>query len=156
MRWTRGVDTDLFRQSNLAAWCIVPFDKAKRTPEQRAAMLEDLAIRQFVYDYRAEHIPQWDEEMEALKRHGINLLGWWFPGSLSPEATKALELFRRHQFKPQLWVSGGGGSIAGVPPEEQARRVAAEVRRLTPVAEAARADGLAVGDEDEGGGGRGG
>ncbi len=142
---TARVDTELFRQSNLAAWCIVPFDKAKRTPEQRAAMLEELAIRQFVYDYRAEHIPQWDEEMEALKRHSINLLGWWFPGSLSPDATKALELFRRHNFKPQLWVSGGGGSISGVPPEEQTRRVAAEVRRLTPIAEAAKADGLTVG-----------
>lgn len=30
---------DLFRDSNLAAWCIVPFDKAKRFPEQRAEML---------------------------------------------------------------------------------------------------------------------
>ena len=136
---------DLFRQSNLAAWCIVPFDKSKRSPEQRAAMLEELGIRQFVYDYRAEHIPQWDEEMEALKRHGITLLGWWFPGSLSPDANKALDLFRRHNLKPQLWVSGGGGSLERIPAEEQARRVANEVRRLTPIAEAAKADGLTVG-----------
>ena len=55
----------VFRQDNLAAWCIVPFDKAKRTPEQRASMLEKLAIRHFVYDYRAEHVPQWDDEMAA-------------------------------------------------------------------------------------------
>ncbi len=135
----------LFRQSNLAAWCIVPFDKAKRTPEQRAAMLEKLEIRQFVYDYRAEHIPQWDEEMEALKRHRVSLLGWWFPGALNADALKALELFRRHNVKPQLWVSGGGGSLEGISSEEQAKRVAGDVKRIKPIADAAKADGLKVG-----------
>ncbi|MEI7775610.1 MAG: hypothetical protein WCK17_12645, partial [Verrucomicrobiota bacterium] len=35
---------DLFRRPNLAAWCIVPFDKAKRNPEQRAEMLERLGF----------------------------------------------------------------------------------------------------------------
>jgi glucose dehydrogenase len=135
----------VFRQDNLAAWCIVPFDKAKRTPEQRASMLEKLAIRHFVYDYRAEHVPQWDDEMAAIKRHHVNLLGWWFPGSLSADALNALDLFRRHQVKPQLWVSGGGGAIDPGSPEEQERRIAGEVKRLKPIADAAKADGLKVG-----------
>lgn len=138
-------ESGVFRGSNLAAWCIVPFDRAKRTPEERAAMLEKIGIKNFVYDYRAEHVKEWDEEMEALKRHHIHLLGWWFPGSLSADAIKALELFRRHGMKPQLWVSGGGGAIDGVSSEEQGRRVANEVRRLKPIADAAKADGLKVG-----------
>ena len=33
-----GQAADLFEKPNLAAWCIVPFDSQKRTPEQRAAM----------------------------------------------------------------------------------------------------------------------
>ncbi|RFC46081.1 MAG: Glucose dehydrogenase/Glucose dehydrogenase/Glucose dehydrogenase [Verrucomicrobia bacterium] len=136
---------ELFRSSNLAAWCIVPFDKGKRNPEQRAEMLEKLGFSKFVYDYRKEHILEWDAEMEALKRHHVDLTGWWFPGSLNPEALTALELFRKHHFKPQLWVSGGGGSLKADSAEEQARRVANEVRRLKPIAEAARADGLTVG-----------
>ncbi len=136
---------DLFAPGNLAAWCIVPFDKAKRSPEERAAMLQELGFTKFVYDYRAEHVPEWDRELEALKRHNVQLLGWWFPGSLNPDALKALELFRKHNVKPQLWVSGGGGSLAAGSPEEQARRVAAELKRLRPIADAAKADGLKVG-----------
>jgi hypothetical protein len=141
----------VFDQSNLAAWCIVPFDRAKRTPEQRAAMLEKIGVKHFVYDYRAEHVKEWDDEMEALKRHNIHLLGWWFPGSLSPDALKALELFRRHGVKPQLWVSGGGAPLEPGAVEEQARRVANEVRRIKPIADAAKADGLTVGLYNHGG-----
>ncbi len=69
----------LFDKSNLAAWCIVPFDAGKRGPEERAAMLEKMGVKKFVYDYRKEHIPQWDDELNALKKHHIELMGWWFP-----------------------------------------------------------------------------
>ena len=63
----------LFARTNLVAWCIVPFDARKRGPEERAAMLERLGLKKFAYDYRAEHIPTFDAEMEALRRHGIEL-----------------------------------------------------------------------------------
>ena len=58
-------------RENLVAWCIVPFDSKKRAPEERAAMLERLGFRHFAYDWRAEHIPTFDAEIDALKRHGI-------------------------------------------------------------------------------------
>src|SRR5215471_20939848 len=60
-------DYDLFARTNLFAWCIVPFDARKRGPEDRAAMLEKLGFRLFAYDYRAEHVPSFDAEMEALQ-----------------------------------------------------------------------------------------
>src|SRR4051795_11843134 len=75
----------LFARDNLIAWCIVPFDSKKRGPEERAAMLERLGFKLFAYDYRAEHIPTFDAEMEALKRHGITLLAWWFPTTMNDE-----------------------------------------------------------------------
>src|SRR5690348_8317118 len=56
----------LFARDNLIAWCIVPFDSKKRGPEERAAMLERLGFRHFAYDWRAEHIPTFDAEIEAL------------------------------------------------------------------------------------------
>ena len=71
----------LFARENLVAWCIVPFDAKKRGPEERAAMLKRLGFSKFAYDYRAEHIPTFDAEMEALKKHGIELTAWWFPGN---------------------------------------------------------------------------
>src|SRR5262249_49143496 len=76
----------LFAQDNLVAWCIVPFDGKKRSPEDRAAMLKGLSFTKFAYDYRAEHVPSFDAEMEALKKQGITLTAWWFPQTLNAEA----------------------------------------------------------------------
>ncbi len=77
--------------------------------------------------------------MAALKRHHIELLGWWFPSSLNAEATTALELFRKYNVKPQIWIPGGGGSLKAESPDEQSRRGANEVRRIEPIAKAAKA-----------------
>ena len=146
-----GGGGDVFDRSNLAAWCIVPFDAKKRGPEERAAMLEKMGLGKLVYDYRKEHIAQWDEELAALKRHGIELLGWWFPGSLNEEAKGALELFQRHGVRPQLWVSGGGGA-AGVKDEaEQKGRIEKEAARFKAICEAAAPLGCKVGIYNHGG-----
>src|SRR5437868_15309238 len=91
----------LFARDNLVAWCIVPFDAKKRGPEERAAMLEKLGFRHFAYDWRAEHIPSFDAEVEALKRHKIALDAFWFPASLDADARKILDLLRRHKIKTQ-------------------------------------------------------
>ncbi|WP_395746432.1 DUF6797 domain-containing protein [Prosthecobacter sp.] len=135
---------DLFEKSNLAAWCIVPFDKAKRGPEERAAMLEKMGVKKLVYDYRKEHIPQWDDELNALKKHHIELMGWWFPTTLNDEAKQTLELFKRHNVHPQLWVNGHGGSIQVKDEADQQARIAKEVARLQPICEAAAPLGCQV------------
>ncbi len=140
---------DLFDQGNLFAWCIVPFDGKKRGPEERAAMLERLGIRALAYDYRAEHVPQFDEEVEALSRHGIRLLAWWFPQTLDAEAQRILEVLRRHEIKAQLWVSGGGEEVHGE--REQRARVEEEASRVRPIAKAAAAIGCTVGLYNHGG-----
>ncbi|MEN3942330.1 LamG-like jellyroll fold domain-containing protein [Prosthecobacter sp. SYSU 5D2] len=143
--WTALPAAEVFDRGNLAAWCIVPFDAKKRGPEERAAMLEKMGVRKFVYDYRAEHIPQWDEELTALKKHGIELFGWWFPTTYNDVAKQTLELFKRHGVKPQLWVNGNGGPVEVKSPEDQKQRIAAEVERLRPICEAAAPLGCQVG-----------
>ena len=142
---------DLFRKENLAAWCIVPFDKAKRSPEERAAMLEKIGVRKFVYDYRQEHVPQFDDELTALKKHGIELTGWMFPGAMNAMAESTLALFEKHGVKPQLWIIKGGGSLKADSPEDQLKRVQNEVNALRPVAKAAAQRGLQVGLYNHGG-----
>ena len=134
---------DLFTRSNLVAWCIVPFDAKKRGPEERAAMLEKLGFKLFAYDYRAEHIPTFDAEMEALKRHNVRLLAWWFPGALNDEARNILDVLRRHNLRDvQLWITGGGEPTKSV--AEQQARVKAEAARIKPIAEAAGKIGCVV------------
>lgn len=137
-----AAEPSLFQRDNLVAWCIVPFDAKKRAPEERAAMLDSLGIKRFAYDYRAEHIPTWDAELEALKRHKIELTAWWFPGSLNAEAKSTLELFKKHGVSPQLWITGGGAPTKDA--AEQQARVEAEAARIRPIAEAAAPLGCKV------------
>jgi sugar phosphate isomerase/epimerase len=144
-----AAEPDLCAKENLVAWCIVPFDAKKRGPEERAAMLEKLGFQHFAYDYRAEHIPTWDAELDALKRHHIELTAWWFPTTLNDEARKTLELFKRHQVAPQLWVMGGGGPTKDA--AEQQARVESEAARVRTIAEAAAPLGCKVALYNHGG-----
>ncbi|MBC7851863.1 MAG: hypothetical protein IAF94_00360, partial [Pirellulaceae bacterium] len=125
----------LFEQKNLMAWCIVPFDSKRRGPEERAAMLEKLGFSMFAYDYRAEHIPTFDDEVKALQRHKVELSAWWFPTELNAEARGILDVLKRHKIKAQLWVTGGGGPTKTE--DERMARVKAEAARIRPIAEEA-------------------
>ncbi len=140
---------ELFAKKNLVAWCIVPFDSKKRGPEERAAMLEKLGFSKFAYDYRSEHIPTFDAEIEALKRHHIELTAWWFPTSLNDEAKSTLAVFARHKVTPQLWVTGGGEATKS--PQEQQQRVRDEAARIRPIAEEAAKIGCRVALYNHGG-----
>ena len=41
-------------------------------------MLQRLGFKRFAYDWRAEHVPTFDAEIDALKKHGIELDAFWF------------------------------------------------------------------------------
>src|SRR5882762_11799855 len=96
---------DIFDRDNLVAWCIVPFDAKKRTPRQRADMLEKLGIHRFAYDWRAEHLPTFETELNELKRHNIELTALWFPAELNGDARTLLNEIKKHNLHPQLWVT---------------------------------------------------
>src|SRR4051794_293132 len=99
----------LFARTNLMAWCIVPFDEKKRGPEERAQMLAKLGINRLAYDWRAEHIPTFNAEVAAMRRHQIEIAAWWFPGTLNAEARAILDCIKRNRIHPQLWVMLEGG-----------------------------------------------
>ncbi|MEZ6073932.1 MAG: TIM barrel protein [Pirellulales bacterium] len=70
------------------------------------------------------------------------------PGELNDEARLILDVLRRHDVHPQLWVTGGGGPLA---PEQEDAWIDAEVARLRPIAEAAAEVGCSVGLYNHGG-----
>ncbi len=113
----------LFDRDNLIAWCIVPFDGKKRGPEARAAMLERLGFRHFAYDWRAEHVPTFDAEVDALAKHRVGLDAFWCPGELNADSRAILDLLRRRGVHAELWVMLGTANDLIVTPEEQAKRV---------------------------------
>jgi sugar phosphate isomerase/epimerase len=145
----RAADYSLFARSNLVAWCIVPFDAKKRGPEERAQMLERLNLHRFAYDWRPEHIPTFETEIDACRKHNIEITAWWFPTSLDKDAQTILDVLKRKNLKTQLWVMGGGELTISA--EEQQKRIASEVARLRPIAEAADAIGCKVALYNHGG-----
>ena len=68
---------DVLRRENLVAWCIVPFDAAKRGPAERAIMLKELGITRCAYDWREEHVPTFEQEILEYKKNGIEFFAFW-------------------------------------------------------------------------------
>jgi sugar phosphate isomerase/epimerase len=140
----------LFARDNLVAWCIVPFDAKKRSPAERADMLMRLGFKRYAYDWRAEHLPTFEREIEALKKNGIELTAVWFSGTLNKDAQTLLDALKKHQIKTSLWVTMNGGAVT-VTPEEQKKRVDQHAAALKPIAEAAAKIGCTVGLYNHGG-----
>ena len=141
---------DIFARDNLIAWCIVPFDSKNRDPETRAAMLEKLGFKHFAYDWRGEHVPTFDAEVDALKKHGVALDAWWCPGELNDDSKRILDVLKRHDVKAQLWVLVGVHE-GPADEDERKRRVEDVARRMKPLAEAAAKQGCVLGLYNHGG-----
>ncbi|CAN5500230.1 TIM barrel protein [soil metagenome] len=129
-----------FQRANLVPWCIVPFDAAKRGPEARAAMLAGLGLQRSAYDWRAEHVPTFAEEIAAYRKHGIEFFAFW------AQEESAFALFEEHGLAPQIWVTcpDPGGTDA-------AARVGAAADALEPAAKRAEELGSSLGLYNHGG-----
>jgi putative heme-binding domain-containing protein len=139
--------TALFARENLVAWCIVPFDRQKRSPEERAEMLERLGFKRFAYDWRAEHLPTFDREIEALKKHNVALDAVWFPAALNEDARTILDALRRYKIHTQLWVTMGDPAPQG----DQEAKVTAGAAAIEPIALEAETVGCKVALYNHGG-----
>lgn len=104
--WAFALPKNLMKE-NLVAWCIVPFDAAKRSPEDRSKMLNELGLTRCAYDWRPEHVASFEEEIQQYQKHGIEFFAFW------GEHEKAFQLFEKHDLHPQIWKMFGdpqGGS----------------------------------------------
>ena len=124
---------DIFAQNNLTAWCIVPFDKVKRGPEERVMMLEKLGFKQYVYDWRSEHIPTFDQEIKLAKQHNIAMEGVWLwvnsnvdrTGQLSADNLKVIDIVAKNNLKTTFWVGFDNGFFDGLSHHEKVAKGAA-------------------------------
>ena len=131
----RALQTD-----KLVAWCVVPFDAKKRSPAERAAMLKQLGLKRCAYDWRAEHVATFEDEILQYKKQGIEFFAFW------GEHPQAFELFKKHDIHPQIWrmMSNPAG-------DDQAEKVAIAASALTPLAKQARSLGCPLGIYNHGG-----
>jgi azurin/sugar phosphate isomerase/epimerase len=130
---------DLFDRSNLAAWCIVPFDAQKRSPEARAEMVAKMGLTKIAYDWRPEHVAEFEREILAYQKHGIEFFAFW------GQHDEAFALFKKYNLSPQLWVMM---KEQGATQEEKVKNAA---DGLLPILEKAKGLGSEVGIYNHGG-----
>lgn len=139
---SRAETPDNFRRENLVPWCIVPFDAAKRGPVERAEMLRDLGLRRCAYDWRKEHVDQFEDEILAYREHGIEFFAFW------DMHEQAASLFREYEISPQIWFMGRAGNAEGL---SEAERLERSMEEMLPVARQAMAIGSSLGIYNHGG-----
>ena len=124
---------------DLVAWCIVPFDSRKRTPEERIAMLERLGFKRYAYDWRAEHLPDTARELRLAREHGIRVEAVWMwidggsdrAGKLSEANERLLGALKEAGVSTQIWVGFAPNYFEGRPEEEKVARGVEMVRYLS-------------------------
>ncbi len=124
---------------DLVAWCIVPFDGRKRTPEQRIAMLERLGFKRYAYDWRTEHLPDTARELRLARDHGIRVEAVWMwidaagdrPGKLSADNERLLAAVKEAGLSAQVWLAFAPNYFEGRSDEEKVARAVEMVRYLT-------------------------
>ncbi len=122
-----GDQEHIFAKQNLVAWCVVPFDAARRGPAERAAMLQRLGFTKLAYDWRAEHVRTFEQEILELKERGIEYFAFWGAHE------DAFRLFEEYQLHPQIWMT-----MSNPAEGSSEERVAAAARALLPLVERTR------------------
>ena len=129
-----------FQRANTVAWCIVPFDGLKRSPAARAEMVRSLGLTKVAYDWRAQHVAEFESEILEYRRHGLEFFAFWNTHD------EAFRLFKKHNLRPQIWQTAP--SPDGATQEE---RVVAAATRLLPAVQRARELGSRFGLYNHGG-----
>ncbi len=127
---TPTAEVDPLDRERLVAWCIVPFDAKRRSPPERAEMVRRLGLARVAYDWRAEHVPTFEQEIQEYQRHGIEFFAFWGTHD------EAFRLFAKYDLHPQIWQM-----VTNPPGNTDAERLAAAVKQLQPLVERTRAAG---------------
>ncbi|WP_232055929.1 sugar phosphate isomerase/epimerase family protein [Tuwongella immobilis] len=117
-----AAEPTLFDRGNLVAWCIVPFDSKNRTPADRAEMAERLGFRKIAYDWREQHVADFEKEILEYRKRNLEFFAFW---SVHP---KAFELFAKYDLHPQIWYMFPSPNAA-----TQEAKIDAAVQHLLPL-----------------------
>jgi len=118
---------DNFAKERLVAWCIVPFDAKKRGPAQRARMLKRLGLKRVAYDWRAQHVKEFEEEILQYKKHGLEFFAFWSAHE------EAFRLFKKYKLHPQIW-----NTLPSPKADTQGKRIEAAAQAMLPLVERTR------------------
>ncbi len=132
-------DDGVFKKSNLAAWCIVPFDAKQRSPEARAEMVAKMGIQKIAYDWRQEHVAEFEREILAYQKYGIEFFAFWGMHD------DAFRLFEKYKLHPQFWV------MLSAQGDSQDEKIKTSAEALLPIVKKVKSIGCKVGIYNHGG-----
>ena len=97
----------------LYAWCIVPFDSERRSPQERIDMLKRLGLEKYAYDWRVEHLNTTAEEIALARKQNIEINALWLwiddrwdsVGQLNQSNERLFAIIEEAQYEGQIWVS---------------------------------------------------
>ncbi|WP_051293338.1 hypothetical protein [Olivibacter sitiensis] len=142
-------------QERLVAWCIVPYDSLQRTSMERAKMLHGLGITKLAYDWRDQHIPQFDEEWLALKHYGIQMQAFWMIADGAPahdsRVQAIFDFLERNHVHTQIWLMLDNIPELNDAKISQEKKVATAVEPIRHIARRAEKLGCQVGLYNHGG-----
>lgn len=119
---------DNFKTENLIAWCIAHrWDAEDRSSAQRAELLPALGLHRFVYNWTNADNPDFEAEILAAKKHGLDYFAFW------NEDEAAFALFEQHGLHPQIWKTCPSPKA-----DTPAEQLALAVKRMTPFAKRAQ------------------
>lgn len=118
------------KMEDIFAWCIVPYDSMERTPEERIAMLKELGITRYAYDWRTRHLPDMAHELELAKENNIDVIAVWVwidanydqPGKLSDDNEKVFQTINNAGLNTQIWVGFHNNNFEGKNEAEKLNR----------------------------------
>src|SRR5579862_3318941 len=126
----------IWDHDNLFAWEVANYDTKKRDPEERARMLERLGFKHYIYLGSADPLDastdvnvsqqDVDKEIEAMQRHRIDIVAWYFWINSNdtadvPLVTATLQSFKRHHIHPDIWVTNSYAYLPKTPEEWEAK-----------------------------------
>ncbi|MEZ6080726.1 MAG: TIM barrel protein [Pirellulaceae bacterium] len=144
---------DNLMRDKLVAWCVVPFDAAHRSPEQRAKCSTTWESSVWPTIGPKNMSPVGMRKSMRLKRHNIELTGWWCASSLDPledaGVQRIVDFFKRRGVHTQLWLSLPDAELQKI--DNQEKRVARAAYAVQQLAEQVAPLGCQVGLYNHGG-----
>ncbi len=99
-------------------------------------MLQDLGFEQYAYDWRAEHLPTFAEEIRTMRQHDIDMAAVWLwiddsSGELLDENNrKILNTIKEENLQTTLWIGFHSRVIDELPEAERLTKAVKVVREL--------------------------
>ncbi|MDI6401099.1 hypothetical protein QLX67_03760 [Balneolaceae bacterium ANBcel3] len=126
----------LFRDENMVAWSVVPYDSLNRAPEERVNMLTRLGFSRFAFDWREEHLSLLPKEIGLLHKNRISLDAVWCwvdersSNGLLPEHEQLFRILEEAKQPTTIWIGVHYNFYEGLEDSQKVEKVASVLKAI--------------------------